>query len=116
MVCCVFFQAEDGIRGLGRSCGLGDVYKRQVEGYEAALQRLPAGERELIIARVEMGLTYAELADAAGKPSADAARMAVTRALLRLAAVSYTHLRAHEPVLDLVCRLLLVKKNKRPIH
>jgi len=56
-----------------------------VERYEAALQRLPAGERELIIARVEMGLTYAELADAAGKPSADAARMAVTRALLRLA-------------------------------
>ena len=29
----------------------------------------------------------------------------------RLAAVSYTHLRAHETVLDLVCRLLLEKKN-----
>ena len=28
------------------------------------------------------------------------------------AAVSYTHLRAHETVLDLVCRLLLEKKNK----
>ena len=27
------------------------------------------------------------------------------------AAVSYTHLRAHETVLDLVCRLLLEKKN-----
>ena len=26
----VFFQAEDGIRYLGRSRGLGDVYKRQV--------------------------------------------------------------------------------------
>ena len=26
-------------------------------------------------------------------------------------AVSYTHLRAHETVLDLVCRLLLAKKN-----
>ena len=26
--------------------------------------------------------------------------------------VSYTHLRAHETVLDLVCRLLLVKKTK----
>ena len=25
-----FFQAEDGIRGLVRSRGLGDVYKRQV--------------------------------------------------------------------------------------
>ena len=38
-------------------------------------------------------------------------------------AVSYTHLRAHETVLDLVCRLLLEKKTKHnlqvattPIH
>src|SRR5664280_1035363 len=30
--------------------------------------------------------------------------------LLTLSAVSYTHLRAHETVLDLVCRLLLEKK------
>ena len=28
----VFFQAEDGIRDLVRSRGLGDVYKRQVTG------------------------------------------------------------------------------------
>ena len=28
--------------------------------------------------------------------------------------VSYTHLRAHETVLDLVCRLLLEKKNTTP--
>ena len=28
-------------------------------------------------------------------------------------AVSYTHLRAHETVLDLVCRLLLEKKHPR---
>ena len=32
--------------------------------------------------------------------------------LHRYGAVSYTHLRAHETVLDLVCRLLLEKKNK----
>ena len=31
-------------------------------------------------------------------------------------AVSYTHLRAHETVLDLVCRLLLEKKNKTQRH
>ena len=31
-----------------------------------------------------------------------------------LVAVSYTHLRAHETVLDLVCRLLLEKKNMQP--
>ena len=29
-----------------------------------------------------------------------------------LDSVSYTHLRAHETVLDIVCRLLLEKKNK----
>ena len=29
LVCVFFFQAEDGIRGLVRSRGLGDVYKRQ---------------------------------------------------------------------------------------
>ena len=30
--------------------------------------------------------------------------------------VSYTHLRAHETVLDLVCRLLLEKKTQITIH
>ena len=32
-----FFQAEDGIRGLVRSRGLGDVYKRQGWGYADVL-------------------------------------------------------------------------------
>ena len=30
MWCVFFFQAEDGIRDLVRSRGLGDVYKRQI--------------------------------------------------------------------------------------
>ena len=34
-------------------------------------------------------------------------------ACFAIAAVSYTHLRAHETVLDLVCRLLLEKKKKK---
>ena len=38
--CCFFFQAEDGIRNLVRSRGLGDVYKRQeVDAILLALQR-----------------------------------------------------------------------------
>ena len=39
-------------------------------------------------------------------------------AVIGTGAVSYTHLRAHETVLDLVCRLLLEKKKSRtpPIH
>ena len=28
--CCLYFQAEDGIRGAQESRGLGDVYKRQI--------------------------------------------------------------------------------------
>ena len=31
MWCVFFFQAEDGIRDLVRSRGLGDVYKRQID-------------------------------------------------------------------------------------
>ncbi|MGH9870397.1 MAG: RNA polymerase sigma factor [Candidatus Polarisedimenticolia bacterium] len=53
--------------------------------YESALQRLRPDEREAIVARVEMGMGYAELAQAIGKPTPDAARVAVGRALLRLA-------------------------------
>src|SRR5665811_2454310 len=34
-----FFQAEDGIRDLVRSRGLGDVYKRQVEDFTEFEQR-----------------------------------------------------------------------------
>ena len=34
-------------------------------------------------------------------------------AKIGISAVSYTHLRAHETVLDLVCRLLLEKKKQK---
>jgi len=56
-----------------------------LERYEAALTRLNAGDREAVIARIELGQTYAEIASALGKPSTEAARMAVNRALARLA-------------------------------
>ena len=56
-----------------------------LERYEAAMQRLRPEEREVIIARVEMQQSYAQIAAAHGKASPDAARMAVTRALVRLA-------------------------------
>jgi len=56
-----------------------------VSRYEAALARLRPEEREAVVARIEMDGTYQDVAAALGKPSADAARMAVSRALLRLA-------------------------------
>ena len=49
VMCDCFLQAEDGIRDLVRSRGLGDVYKRQVhDRYRLCVGRhgaLPAGTR-----------------------------------------------------------------------
>jgi RNA polymerase sigma-70 factor (ECF subfamily) len=53
--------------------------------FEAALARLHDEEREAVVLRVELRYSYAEIAAAMGKPSADAARMTVGRALVRLA-------------------------------
>jgi RNA polymerase sigma-70 factor (ECF subfamily) len=53
--------------------------------YEAALASLREEDREAIIARVELGQTYEEVAAILGKPSTEAARVAVYRALVRLA-------------------------------
>jgi RNA polymerase sigma-70 factor (ECF subfamily) len=61
------------------------VGRQTLERYEAALGRLKASDREIVIARVELGQTNDEIARTFGKPSANAARMAVERALLRLA-------------------------------
>jgi RNA polymerase sigma-70 factor (ECF subfamily) len=57
-----------------------------IERYEGALARLKPDEQEAVIAKIELDCGYAELARVLGKPSPDAARMAVGRALLRLAA------------------------------
>jgi RNA polymerase sigma-70 factor, ECF subfamily len=56
-----------------------------LERYETALARLRPEEREAVVARVEMDGSFQDVAQVLGKPSADAARMAVSRALLRLA-------------------------------
>jgi RNA polymerase sigma-70 factor (ECF subfamily) len=61
------------------------IGSQTLERYEAALARLTDEEREAVVTRVEFGLSYAEVAEALGKPSADAARMAVVRALVKLA-------------------------------
>ena len=65
---------------------LEEVMGREVFArYESAMDRLRPDEREAIIARIELGLSHAEVAEALGKPSAAAAHMAVSRALVRLA-------------------------------
>ena len=57
-----------------------------VASYDRGLAALSPEDRQLIVLSVELDLSYAEIAQQTGKPSVDAARMAVTRALKRLSA------------------------------
>ena len=55
-----------------------------LERYEAALETVRPADREAIIARLELQQSYEEIAIAIDKPSPDAARMAVARAVKAL--------------------------------
>ena len=57
---------------------------QRLERYERGLASLSVSDREAIIGRLELGLTFQELAGAMRKPTANAARVEVTRALVRL--------------------------------
>ena len=61
------------------------VGREAVERYEAALLRLSATDRELVVASVELGYGFEQLAEATGRASPDAARKAAKRALVKLA-------------------------------
>ncbi len=62
-----------------------EAIKQQVyEQYRRALLRLRSIERQMVVARIEMQWSLSEIAHRFGKPSVDAARMAVSRALRRL--------------------------------
>ena len=61
------------------------IGKQALDRYEAALAALKPDEREAVVGRLEFGMSYSELATALGKSSPDAVRMAVTRALLKVA-------------------------------
>lgn len=62
-----------------------EVDYNQFINYENALSKLGEEEQEAIILRIEFGLTYKELSEAMAKPSEDAARMYVNRAIQKLA-------------------------------
>jgi RNA polymerase sigma-70 factor (ECF subfamily) len=96
----VLNRIRDELRRKGRQPGLTDldglevdqasspleqaIGQEAVERYERALERLTPEDRQAIIARVEIGYSYEELAEAFGKPTPDAARKAAQRALVRL--------------------------------
>ncbi len=59
--------------------------QQKLERYELALAALPEEHRHAVILRVEFGMSFEEIAKALDRPSANAARMTVTRALDKLA-------------------------------
>jgi DNA-directed RNA polymerase specialized sigma24 family protein len=64
---------------------LDTVIRQQAkERYDAGLASLEPLERDALLGRIELGLSYSALAQALGKPSPDAARMTVARAMMKL--------------------------------
>lgn len=78
---------ESGIRDGGVSPLEAAMHRETLARYTTALDALSGEDRDAIVGRVEFGLSYRELADMLRKPSPDAARMTVARALLKLAEV-----------------------------
>jgi RNA polymerase sigma-70 factor (ECF subfamily) len=63
------------------------VGQQALEAYEAALAELPLLDREAVLMRLEFGYEYAEIAVDLGLPSANAARMRISRAIEQLAEI-----------------------------
>ena len=79
-------ELDTGLQDAGLSPLDAAIGQQAVERYDRALAILRPEERELVVARVEFGFSNGELARAFGKSTPNAARMALQRALLRLAA------------------------------
>ena len=60
------------------------IQKESYDRYRSALNRLSARDRELVVARMEVDWSLADIAARFGIASADAARMAINRAVKRL--------------------------------
>ncbi|MDZ3823814.1 MAG: sigma-70 family RNA polymerase sigma factor [Pseudoxanthomonas sp.] len=63
----------------------GVLSSEALAAYEQALASLKPGERDAVSLRIEFGLDYGEVAALCGLKTANAARMRVSRALVRLA-------------------------------
>jgi RNA polymerase sigma factor (sigma-70 family) len=61
------------------------IGQERMEAYEKALAQLPELKRNAVILRVEFGMSFEEIAVELERPSANAARMTVSRALDDLA-------------------------------
>ena len=77
-------ELEDQHTAAGRSPLEQAIDNDALGKYEAALARLSPVYREAVIARLEMQNSYEEIARALGRPTANAARSLVVRALYKL--------------------------------
>jgi RNA polymerase sigma-70 factor (ECF subfamily) len=67
------------------------IGKEVIEAYESGLATLPATMQEAIILKVEFQFGHREIAEAIGSPSPNAARMVVSRAMVRLSKAMARH-------------------------
>lgn len=78
-------ELDSAAQDNGRSPLEEAIGQEAIERYERALARLRSEDRELVIARIELGYTNREIAELLDKPTPNAARMATERAIVRLA-------------------------------
>ena len=74
------------LAGNGRSLQEKIVHDEAWDRYRSALKHLPRRDQRLIVGRLELGYSFRQLAAIDGRAGPDAARMALKRALVRLAA------------------------------
>ena len=68
------------------------IGKDRLEAYYRALESLNEQQRQAVMMRLEMGFTYEEIATAVDCPSANAARMLIGRAYVRMADMMGAHM------------------------
>jgi len=78
-------EIHDGIAADSRSQLEQVIGTELLERYEQGLAEMTDEQREAIVMRLEFGYSHAEIAEALGRPSANAARMFVARAIADLA-------------------------------
>lgn len=77
---------EQPLDGNDRSLQEKIIHDEAWDSYRSALKRLPRRDQRLIVGRLELGYSFRQLAAIDGRGGPDAARMALKRALVRLAA------------------------------
>ena len=78
-------EFKDAIASSARSPMEEAIGREALDRYETALLAMTEAQRGLVVMRLELGLSYREIAESTASPSENAARMAVSRAVMRLA-------------------------------